>query len=454
MEVGVDNTLRRKMFRVGGEVNTHGVGITSGLEYRRPGYNAGGPIVKPGPDGKPRQHAVLGGITALIRAVSAASKLQNPFTPLARYIQFGSKGVGKASKAGKGKGEIYGGTVGKGVTRKEFLKKYPNLGGITGPLGRVSQAGRLSNLIGLGSIPFAGASLLAGPRMTPDERKTATDFQKFVDTSRGAVETLPTFSGLGLGAQAIGTLGDTLYESMQKDPTYSFMNTPDLIRKMTGRATPTEETKVTSNVLPESVETTTAMKTAMTQEEQFAKMEADAAIRAEMYYNMLSEGGPDKVRALADAFTNAGMLYDEDKSKALAGFSQGITGELDKDAVLKDEARRLGLTDIVTGEQTLLADAKAKAQAIENAKLAIASSTELSAQDKANTLAQFEAYLEGITEVLPINQDNEMDTNRMNVGRAYFDAQRITGGVFVAVNSEQDIQSFNSAQEALAHAAS
>ena len=192
----------------------------------------------------------------------------------------------------------------------------------------------------------------------------------------------------------------------------------------------------------------------MTQEEQFAKMEADAAIRAEMYYNMLSEGGPDKVRALADALTNAGMLYDEDKSKALAGFSQGITGELDKDAVLKDEARRLGLTDIVTGEQTLLADAKAKAQAIENAKLAIASSTELSAQDKANTLAQFEAYLEGITEVLPINQDNEMDTNRMNVGRAYFDAQRITGGVFVAVNSEQDIQSFNSAQEALAHAAS
>ena len=78
----MDNTLRRKMFRVGGEVNTHGVGITSGLEYRRPGYNAGGPIVKPGPDGKPRQHAVLGGITALIRAVSAASKLQNPFTPL------------------------------------------------------------------------------------------------------------------------------------------------------------------------------------------------------------------------------------------------------------------------------------------------------------------------------------------------------------------------------------
>ncbi len=45
-------TLRRKMFKLGGETNTHGIGITSGLEYRRDGYNAGGPVVKPGPDGK------------------------------------------------------------------------------------------------------------------------------------------------------------------------------------------------------------------------------------------------------------------------------------------------------------------------------------------------------------------------------------------------------------------
>jgi hypothetical protein len=29
-------TLRRKMFKLGGETNTHGIGITSGLEYRRP----------------------------------------------------------------------------------------------------------------------------------------------------------------------------------------------------------------------------------------------------------------------------------------------------------------------------------------------------------------------------------------------------------------------------------
>ena len=35
--------LRRKMFKLGGPVNTHGVGITSGLEYRN-NYNAGGRV--------------------------------------------------------------------------------------------------------------------------------------------------------------------------------------------------------------------------------------------------------------------------------------------------------------------------------------------------------------------------------------------------------------------------
>ena len=37
--------LRRKMFKLGGPVNTHGVGITSGLEYRN-NYNAGGSVAK------------------------------------------------------------------------------------------------------------------------------------------------------------------------------------------------------------------------------------------------------------------------------------------------------------------------------------------------------------------------------------------------------------------------
>ncbi len=61
------HTLRRKMFKLGGETNTHGVGLTSGLNYNRPGYKKGGEVTTPigvgsgkqpmvsGPDGKMRE---------------------------------------------------------------------------------------------------------------------------------------------------------------------------------------------------------------------------------------------------------------------------------------------------------------------------------------------------------------------------------------------------------------
>ena len=60
---GGNVALRRKMFKLGGSASANGTGLTSGLSF-----NQGGPVVKPGPDGKPRQHAILGGIIAAARA--------------------------------------------------------------------------------------------------------------------------------------------------------------------------------------------------------------------------------------------------------------------------------------------------------------------------------------------------------------------------------------------------
>ena len=55
----VPNTLRRKMFSLGGNVpGYHGVGITSGMRYNKGGS------VKPGPDGRPRVHAGVGAFWA------------------------------------------------------------------------------------------------------------------------------------------------------------------------------------------------------------------------------------------------------------------------------------------------------------------------------------------------------------------------------------------------------
>ena len=57
---GGNVALRRKMFKLGGSASAHGTGLTSGLEF-----NQGG-SVKPGPDGKPRQHAIIGGIIGAV----------------------------------------------------------------------------------------------------------------------------------------------------------------------------------------------------------------------------------------------------------------------------------------------------------------------------------------------------------------------------------------------------
>ena len=439
-------TLRRKMFKLGGETNTHGIGITSGLEYRRPGYNVGGQVVKPGPDGKLRQHAVLGGIMALGRAAQAAMKLKNPLTPLAKYISGGSKLTARPTKEMIAK------------MKPDEIKRVLGDYGF-GPGGRFSQAGRLSNLIGLGSIPGAGASLLAGSRMTPDERKTATDFQKGLDTTRGVVEALPAFSGLGFGAEVAGNIGDAIYESTKQNPNYSTQTLPGLLRKMTGSSTPTEETVSDKKPGSDFVPTSDVMEMAQTQEEQFAKMKADADARAEMYYAMLGGDGPNKVRALSDAFTAAGALYDEDKSQALAGFSQGITGELDRDAAVRDEARRLGLQEVVGLRDEERMDTKSKAQMVEQAKLAIMTSADYTPEQRQSTLRQLKAFELGIDDLLPTNdKGDEMDKGGMSPGSIYLDVNGITDGKYVAVSNDSNdpnqVDSFNNISEAQAHAAS
>ena len=60
------NTLRRKMFKLGGVANTHGVGITSGLKFKKGGrvepqatFGVGNNALrKIGPDGKERKHTL------------------------------------------------------------------------------------------------------------------------------------------------------------------------------------------------------------------------------------------------------------------------------------------------------------------------------------------------------------------------------------------------------------
>jgi hypothetical protein len=113
------HTLRRKMFKLGGEVNALGVGLTSGLNYNRPGYDDGGKVdPRPrgymrGPDGKMREahNPLLAGLVGsrflpfimpgIRSTIGAGRALFNQGLPgLSRFIRTGTTATDDLTRFG------------------------------------------------------------------------------------------------------------------------------------------------------------------------------------------------------------------------------------------------------------------------------------------------------------------------------------------------------------------
>jgi len=161
-------TLRRKMFKLGGEANTHGIGITSGLEYRRPGYNKGGEVTTPigvgsgkqpmipGPDGKLREGHVAPVVAGLGNLL--AFGLPKLLSPMAR--RYGYKGAQQISKAlaDPKKSAFYKAAIKKGG-KKAGIKAIARNEGI-------QRAGMLNKALTYGAPALygAGAATALGER--------------------------------------------------------------------------------------------------------------------------------------------------------------------------------------------------------------------------------------------------------------------------------------------------
>jgi len=430
----MSNTLRRKMFKLGGEVNTHGVGITSGLEYRRPGYNAGGPVIKPGPDGQLRQHVFLGGILSgtknILNALNTARKSKS-LEAITKYIK------------GKGTGELIdkpaAGSLMRTDVADDALRAFTKMD-------RLGQVGRGAGITGTVAAPFGLASGLA-PRMSEEQYKdkNISDARKNFDRVRGLTELLTDLNpALGVGSIA-GSALDAGARSFGLDPDYSLETVPGLLRKTIYGSD--KDSSIGSTSVPKG----RIMEVAETQEEQFAKMKDDANTRAELYYNLMSDGGPNKTRALAAGLTNFGNLYDEDKVAAISGFSEGVGQELDRQSDIKSTAMQAAIGDVITGETQ-------RKQMVEQAKLAIMSSPDLTAAQRSSSIKGLEAFEQGVVDLLPTNdKGDEINLTGLAPGTIYLDITGLTDGTYVAVSSqdtEDQVDSFNSISEARAHAAS
>ena len=447
-------TLRRKMFKLGGETNTHGIGITSGLEYRRPGYNAGGQVepigsdVYPkvmGPDGQMREAHNIGMSSVLNFALAGIPKGISYLKGLITNPNVRKYGLNQADEiaAEIAKRKKMGITMGE-KSMKALLDSKKALTG-------TQQALQAGKYLGLPGAYGLGAATALGERagIIDPERTNVEKYGTMV--GQGALDYLSVPAAVNLVAQG----------SFDKpgDEDASITKLSELI---SGKSDKAEETVGSDNDTDGGLnqkDISPAMETALTQEEQFAKMKADADARAEMYYAMLGGDGPNKVRALADAFTTAGALYDEDKSQALAGFSQGIQGELDRDEAVRDEARRLGLQEVVGLRDEERMDAKSRKQMVEQAKLAIMTSADMTPEQRQSTIRGLEAFELGVVDLLPTNdKGDEIDTGRMSPGSIYLDVNGITDGKYVAVSNDSNdpnqVDSFNNISEAEAHARS
>lgn len=449
------NTLRRKMFKLGGRANTHGVGITSGLKMKKGGSVASlglagnNPSKKIGPDNKQREaHSPFlsilpflgvgtrflpafgralgmggskGGLEGLKRIIlggqegAAFGRGFNPVTGTAKNI------IVKGAKGKKGtKG--YKPPVRKNMNRKEYMdflrksdpdkfaKEFGRFG--LGKFGRGRQALRA---LEVGTVPAAGIGAISAA-FPEYEQKPETPIRNLADTLfREAPETaLNLFAGLPSGA--LGLLAG--------QGAAGFFPA----QAITSALYDDKKDKVGSSLVDESE----AAKTQKEQKDEFAGL-SDKAER--MAAAITKENNLATLSKAAGDF-GAAAMSGADLAQSLQAGTSGIYDEL---------GRRRDLQENIGGmlAQQVFAD-----EATQSAMIAEAAKTGDPAA--VNRMQKyFDGYNEGVTNILPIDAKGRPDFALMAKGTVYMDLEGATGGRYFASNADgSDTQPFDSVEDA------
>ena len=422
------NTLRRKMFKLGGRANTHGVGITSGLKMKKGGMipgKVGEPIfTKQGPDGKERE---MQNPLALLALLGAGGSRVAPF-----LFAGGRSAMGAARAAGGRKGIMQG--------LKDFFKVKPT-GKIGDPI-KIMKPGSSTQV----------QTITSGPRaITGMDR--ARQVGKIIGAPVGGLGALGAASSLApriedpqsIGAKALEagrglTEGAFNLATALPGTALQLGRSPEDLQGSAGliRSTLYGDTK--APVVGSGDESKTT-KTIKKQEDEFAGIQDKAermaaAISRENNLATLSKAASDfGVAALSGA----------DLAESLQAGTAGVFDEL---------GRRRDLQENLGGmlAQQVLAD-----EATQSAMIAEAAKTGDPAA--VNRMQKyFDGYNEGVTNILPIDAKGNMDTQNMAPGTVYMDLEGATGSRYVSVNTKKEDGSggipkaFDSVEDANAYA--
>ena len=408
------NTLRRKMFKLGGETNTHGVGLTSGLNYNRPGYKKGGEVTTPigvgsgkqpmvmGPDGKARESHfnplpfLIPGLTSGIRSIPAALrglKSLRQFLGPRRTVVPGSPRVSRP---------IIGGKVTPGPTRPAIPESLL-------PVTAGQRFGQISRMVGapvgLATLAGAGSAGLTRMGLPPEDKEDQAAIMDILNPVRRGAETVTDF------AAAIPAYG-----------LQAFTTPSDQLKTATELISGVSKDKDTPG--PTTVPESEPAKMQATQEEAFDALVEDAREREEMYYKMLGEQR-DPIGTLGKGFRQLGALYDEDRSKALAAAGDVMQADLDTDKEVRRQAKALALEDVVSeGKQ------------IQQAKISLMANPQLTADQRVQGLQSIDAVYQYDASALPLDRKGNAKVEDMSEGRLYFDFTGQKPGYYMLINGK------------------
>ena len=396
---------------MGGNVpGHHGVGITSGM-----GYNKGG-SVKPGPDGRNRLHARVGG--GLVGGLLNAALYGIP------YAKQAIQGIGKYGKdyfkysddALKQIDDYIGKS--KGYDRKEVAKLLDlkrNKG--------IGQAMKGAQLLGP-AVPLAGAA--SAYFDDPDRDKTYLEKGANIITE-GALD----FSALGAGK--------FIYDAATTKESEEF--NPQTISSAIKGINPTDGVD-TSDIKDESVP---GIVERISAEDQLRQ---DFAQRKALYEELMSDSdeGQNNLGVLGRSLLEASEALNQGKGYISAGnvFGTGLADEVarrdERATSVRDAAATQAITDVMA-QQGL-------DQATMNEMIAAGDVEGIRTMEGIN-----QAQAAGIPlEVVPTDSGGELDTEALNErrGTVYIDPANVIGkGFFVAVNSKGEKASFNDVQAAI-----
>lgn len=346
----MSTTLRRKMFKMGGKVDAHGVGITSGLE-KRTGMNQGGRVDRGIVGYQPNNHPARQGnreghsgsaaswlinkglniaTAGVPRAIEVIKFIKNTPEGLKLINKYGfsqakkiAEAAAKARSTTGGATSYLGGNIGQAA---RLAKEMQNSGitqlagqGFKNAIGR-NLTGGIARELALGAVPVAaigGVGLGLSDRIGLTEK--GNDDSLGEDIARSVTGgALDLGTGAGLGTKVVQALRNT-EESPKQGSLY------DLIA-----GNPAEKTS-------EQIPLSDIMSVADREEKAYEEMQTEASRRAEEMYTMLN-GGVNKMAAISAGLAAATpYIANEQYAEGAAAFSQGIQPEIQADENLKSQ---------------------------------------------------------------------------------------------------------------------